>query len=98
MCPTMGHRAKLEKKMHGIWNTSATATGTNVSFKSELDYWDAKLNSVLTRACFKKQMEFFDPENTKDGKRFAYKNVEEEILNAKRVSPTDQGNILHKLP
>ncbi|EXL67852.1 hypothetical protein FOPG_16052 [Fusarium oxysporum f. sp. conglutinans race 2 54008] len=120
MCPTMEQRAKLEKKMHGIWNASATATGTNVTLKpyiftstrivdrvrantdlhsfSELDYWNVKLNSVLTRACFKNQMEFFDPENTKDGKRFSYKNVEEEILNPKRVSPTDQGNISHKLP
>ncbi|RKL29159.1 hypothetical protein BFJ70_g10869 [Fusarium oxysporum] len=98
MCPTMEQRAKLEKKMHGIWNASATATGTNFTLKPELDYWNAKLNSVLTRVYFKNQMEFFDPKNTKDGKQFSYKDVEEEILNPKRVSPTDQGNVSHKLP
>ncbi|KAH7227180.1 uncharacterized protein BKA55DRAFT_599197 [Fusarium redolens] len=68
------------------------------SSNPELDYWDAKLNSVLTRAYLKNQMEFFDPANTKDGKQFLYKNVEEEIINPKRVSPTDQGNASHKLP
>jgi hypothetical protein len=43
-------------------------------------------------------MEFFDPENTKDGKQFSYKNVEEVIINPKRVSPNNQGNVSHKLP